>query len=171
MMIKKIEEVLNTLKKKDYTKEEFTGRNHVRFNHCLIFAKKPYAYEVVDELAQLFATIENVTSDIRGDLFYAVSGMIKYHFKDDNKKRELITMMLKSMPYDEYKNLSRNERLVFQKEKLQNGIVIRDNIINQKDDVINQKDDIIKQDKILIDEKEKENLRLRKLLRENNISF
>ena len=73
-------------------------------------------------------------------------------------------MMLKSMPYDEYKNLSRNERLEFQKEKLQNGIVIRDNIINQKDD-------IIKQDKILIDEKEKENLRLRKLLRENNISF
>ena len=80
-------------------------------------------------------------------------------------------MMLKNMSYDEYKNLSRNERLVFQKEKLQNGIVIRDNIINQKDDVINQKDDIIKQDKILIDEKEKENLRLRKLLRENNISF
>ena len=42
-------------------------------------------------------------------------------------------MMLKNMSYDEYKNLSRNERLVFQKEKLQNGIVIRDNIINQKD--------------------------------------
>ena len=73
-------------------------------------------------------------------------------------------MMLKNMSYDEYKNLSCNERLEFQKEKLQNGIVIRDNIINQKDD-------IIKQDKILIDEKEKENLRLRKLLRENNISF
>ena len=123
----------------------------------MIFAKKPYAYEVVEKLAEMFATIDNVTSDIRGDLFYAVSGMIKYHFKDDDKKRVLITMMLKNKSYDEYKNLSRNERLEFQKEKLQNGIVIRDNIINQKDNVI--------------DKKEKENLRLRKLLRENNISF
>ena len=52
----------------------------------MIFAKKPYAYEVVEKLAEMFATIDNVTSDIRGDLFYAVSGMIKYHFKDDDKK-------------------------------------------------------------------------------------
>ena len=66
-------------------------------------------------------------------------------------------MMLKNMSYDEYKNLSCNERLEFQKEKLQNGIALRDNIINQKDNVI--------------DKKEKENSRLRKLLRENNISF
>ena len=66
-------------------------------------------------------------------------------------------MMLKNMSYDEYKNLSRNERLEFQKEKLQNGIALRDNIINQKDNVI--------------DKKEKENSKLRKLLRENNISF
>ena len=123
----------------------------------MIFAKKPYAYEVVEKLAEMFATIDNVTSDIRGDLFYAVSGMIKYHFKDDDKKRVLITMMLKNMSYDEYKNLSRNERLEFQKEKLQNGIALRDNIINQKDNVI--------------DKKEKENSKLRKLLRENNISF
>ena len=90
--------------------------------------------------------------------------MIKYHLKDNDKKRELITMMIKSMPYKTYEGLSYDEIQEAQKEELQNGIVIRDNIINQKDDVI-------KQDKILIDKKEKENLRLRKLLRENNISF
>ena len=83
---KKIEKVLNTLKKKNHFKEEFTGRNHVRFNQEQDFCQKPYACEVVEKLAEMFATIENVTSDIRGDLFYAVSGMIKYHFKDDDKK-------------------------------------------------------------------------------------
>ena len=87
-------------------------------------------------------------------------------------------MMIKSMPYKTYEGLSYDEIQEAEKEELQNGIVIRDNIINQKEEVINQKDDVIKQDKILlnhkddvIDEKEKENLRLRKLLRENNISF
>ena len=80
-------------------------------------------------------------------------------------------MMIKSMPYKTYDGLSYDEIQEAQKEELQNGIVIRDNIINQKEEVINQKDDVIKQDKILIDKKEKENLRLRKLLRENNISF
>ena len=73
-------------------------------------------------------------------------------------------MMIKSMPYKTYEGLSYDEIQEAQKEELQNGIVIRDNIINQKEDIINHKDDVI-------DEKEKENLRLRKLLRENNISF
>ena len=82
------------------------------------------------------------------------------------------------MPYKTYEGLSYDEIQEAEKENLQNGIAIRDNIINQKEEVItqkeeviNQKDDVIKQDKILIDKKEKENLRLRKLLRENNISF
>ena len=66
-------------------------------------------------------------------------------------------MMIKSMPYKTYEGLSYDEIQEAQKEELQNGIAIRDDIINQKDNVI--------------DKKEKENLRLCKLLRENNISF
>ena len=73
-------------------------------------------------------------------------------------------MMIKSMPYKTYEGLSYDEIQEAEKENLQNGIAIRD-------DIINQKDDVIKQDKILIDKKEKENLGLCKLLRENNISF
>ena len=37
---KKIEKVLNTLKKKNHFKEEFTGRNHVRFNQGYDFCQK-----------------------------------------------------------------------------------------------------------------------------------
>ncbi len=160
----KIEEVLNTLKKKDYSKEEFTGRDHVRFNHCLIFAKKPYACEVVVQLAELFTTIGNVNSDIHRELFISLCRMIKYHLKDNVKKRELIIMMLESMPYEEFKKLSYDERLEFENEELRNDIEIRDHIINQKNNLLNQ-------DKILLDKKDKEIMMLQKLLRKNNIEF
>ena len=80
-------------------------------------------------------------------------------------------MMIKSMPYKTYEGLSYDEIQEAQKEELQNGIAIRDDIINQKDDVIKQDKILLNQKDNVIDEKEKENLRLRKLLRENNISF
>ena len=80
-------------------------------------------------------------------------------------------MMIKSMPYKTYEGLSYDEIQEVEKENLQNGIAIRDDIINQKDDVIKQDKILLNQKDNVIDEKEKENLRLRKLLRENNISF
>ena len=80
-------------------------------------------------------------------------------------------MMIKSMPYKTYEGLSYDEIQEAEKENLQNGIAIRDDIINQKDDVIKQDKILLNQKDNIIDEKEKENLRLRKLLRENNISF
>jgi len=80
-------------------------------------------------------------------------------------------MMIKSMPYKTYEGLSYDEIQEAEKENLQNGIAIREDIINQKDDVIKQDKILLNQKDNVIDEKEKENLRLRKLLRENNISF
>ncbi len=154
---KKVEKVLNTLKNKDYYKEEFTGRDHVRFNHCLIFAKKPYACEVVVDLAKIFTTIQHVTLDIRCDLFTALCMMIKYHLSDYNAKKELIVMMLQSMTYEQRKKLTREERREFELAKLLNDINIKDKIINQKDVDLRQKDEEI--------------LKLRKLIRENNIKF
>ena len=80
-------------------------------------------------------------------------------------------MMIKSMPYKTYEGLSYDEIQEAEKENLLNGIAIREDIINQKDDVIKQDKILLNQKDNVIDEKEKENLRLRKLLRENNISF
>ena len=182
---KKIEEILNTLKKKDYSKEEFTSRDHVRFNHCLIFAKKPYACEVVNQLAELFTTIRKVTDEIHRDLFTSLCMMIKYHLKDYAKKKELIIMMLESMPYEQYKNLSYDERMKYELAELQNGIDIRDNIIdekektineknktiNEKDRTINEKNKTINEKDRTIGEKDKEILKLQKLLDNNGIKF
>lgn len=73
-------------------------------------------------------------------------------------------MMLESMPYEEFKKLSYDERLEFENEELRNDIEIRDHIINQKNNLLNQ-------DKILLDKKDKEIVMLQKLLRKNNIEF
>ena len=60
-------------KKKDNSKEKITSRDHVQFNHCLIFAKKPPAYTVVNQLAELFTTIRKVTDEIHRDLFTSLA--------------------------------------------------------------------------------------------------
>jgi len=90
--------------------------------------------------------------------------MIKYHLKDYAKKKELIIMMLESMPYEQYKNLSYDERMKYELAELQNGIDIRDNIIDEKEKTINEKDKTIS-------EKDKEILRLQNLLEKNDIDF
>ena len=73
-------------------------------------------------------------------------------------------MMLESMPYEQYKNLSYDERMKYELAELQNGIDIRDNIIDEKEKTINEKDKTIS-------EKDKEILRLQKLLEKNDIDF
>ena len=66
-------------------------------------------------------------------------------------------MMLESMPYEQYKNLSYDERMKYELAELQNGIDIRDNIIDEKDRTIGEKD--------------KEILKLQDLLNKNGIKF
>jgi len=73
-------------------------------------------------------------------------------------------MMLESMPYEQYKNLSYDERMKYELAELQNGIDIRDNIIDEKEKTINEKDKTIS-------EKDKEILRLQNLLEKNDIDF
>ena len=73
-------------------------------------------------------------------------------------------MILESMPYEQYKNLSYDERMKYELAELQNGIDIRDNIIDEKEKTINEKDKTIS-------EKDKEILRLQNLLEKNDIDF
>ena len=94
------------------------------------------------------------------------------------KKRELIIMILESMPYEQYKNLSYDERMKYELTELQNGIDIRDNIIdekektiNEKNKTINEKDRTINEKDRTIDEKDKEISKLKKLLEKNGINF
>ena len=119
-----------------------------------IFAKKPYACEVVEKLAELFTAVR-----MSHMIFW---GFVLRIVQDD--KMEWITEMIKPMPYEEYRNLSYDERREVRKEELENIGAVKDYFISQKDSLLNQKVDLLNQI-------EKENLRLRKLVYENFISL
>ena len=94
----KIYEILNTLTKKDYTKEELSSADYINLLFCIIFAKKPYAKDIIEKIAYLFATIERITFNHQLDLHLALKMTIKYHFRDDEKKvEELLCMITKAI--------------------------------------------------------------------------
>ena len=94
----KVQKLLNTLKQKDYSKDELTNADFIKIIHCLVFAKRSYAKKVVEELVYLFASMEHITLKHQLDLHLALKMMIKHHFKDElTKKKELIIMITKSV--------------------------------------------------------------------------
>lgn len=83
----KIYKLLNTLKRKDYNKEEFTNTDFIRFTYCLIFAKKTFAKDIIEELVNLFATIEKISLTHQIDLHLNLKMMIKFRFIDELEKK------------------------------------------------------------------------------------
>ena len=76
---KKVYKLLNTLKNKDYIKEEMSNKEFIRFVYCLVFAKMPYAKDVVEKLVNLFCSMERLTHKQQLDLHLSLKTMIKYH--------------------------------------------------------------------------------------------
>ena len=149
-------------------------KKQIIFEYCLytiMNLKKPYACDVVEKLVVLFTTIKNITCDIRRDLFSSLCMMVKYHFKDYKRKRELIKMMLQSVPYEQQKALSRDEKREIQFANARRLLNLKDEIIHKKDEDILQRDDIICQNEQNLLQKDKKNARLKELLRKNNIDF
>lgn len=56
----KVYKILNTLSKKDYSKEEFSEEDTVLFTYCLVFAKKPYAQDVLEKLIDLLYQLKTL---------------------------------------------------------------------------------------------------------------
>ena len=187
---KRVYEILNKLNEKDYSKEEFSIEDYVLFNYCMVFAKKPYAKDIMEKLARLFESIDNISIDLKTDLHSSLCLMIKYHFKDAKKIEELITLITYAMEEEELEDLPNQERLKLnlakseeryfrgEKERLEmlSELSQKDNVINQKDkklaqkdNVINQKDNVINQKDKKLAEKDKKIAKLQKILLENNI--
>ena len=105
----KITEVLNILKEKNYHEDYFTTTQYALFIQCLVHAKKPYAYDVMMELVNIFQSIDYISIHYQKELASSLVVLVKYHFKEDiNKIRRLISMIVESMDrkvYGELPNL------------------------------------------------------------------
>ena len=92
--MQKVYEILNKIKQKDYTKEELSNADYINLIFCIIFAKKPYAQDVISKIAHLFATIEKIRFNHQMDLHLALKLAIKYHFRGNDEKIEEFLIMI-----------------------------------------------------------------------------
>ena len=154
---KKIYEILNTLNEKDYSKEEFNEVDYLLFIYSFVFAKKPYAFDVVEKLAIIFQSLNNINQELQIELYLAFITIIKYHFmSDENKIKELLTMITEVMQEEVIEDLPNYERRTQQiielNEKLANSEKERLKLSSEKDAEISEKDaEISEKNKIIQD--------------------
>jgi hypothetical protein len=159
---KKVYKLLNTLKNKDYSKEEMSNKEFLRFAYCLVFAKKPYAKDIVEKLVNLFCSMEHLTHKQQLDLHLSLKTMIKYHFKDELKKqRRLLTMITKAVTELEHEEIIGYESkqmsieeitLKYLKEK--NRSIERGIKLEEKATQLNEKDNQLKEQAAQLNEKD-----------------
>ena len=139
---KKVYKLLNTLKNKDYIKEEMSNKEFIRFVYCLVFAKMPYAKDVVEKLVKIFCSMEHLKYKQQLDLHLSLTIMIKYHFQDDLKKqKELLSMITKAMTELGHKEIIGYESKQMSIEELQTTSKKQAMQLEEKDNQINMKDE------------------------------
>ena len=78
-------------------KKKISQKEGMYFAYIAIFVKD-YSKEIIIEISQLFSQINQIEPDLELDIHHILKKMIKEHFKDDeNKCRELLTMISKSI--------------------------------------------------------------------------
>ena len=167
----KIYKILNTLKEKDYNKDEFTETDLVNFIHCLIFAKKKFAKDVVRKLVKIFTRIKNITEEMQKELSSSLCLMIKYHFTDEKEIRRLLTMITETLPQKQQKKLPFEVRLQNQLAESQKKIANRDNTIAEMGNALDESNNTIAEKDKLIEKEIREKEFFKALLEKNNISY
>ena len=107
---------------------------------------------------------------MQADLYYVMKKLIRLHYRDDeNKTRELLTMITKALHPDTMTKLTTIEQMTIE-------ISEKDETISKQDETISKQDEtILKQDKALsekdetISQQSDEIRRLKKKLEENHI--
>ena len=151
----RIYKMLSRLIEKDYSKYVFSDVDLISFIYCLIFSKKPFAKDVIHKLVDLFASIDNISSEYRIYMHLALKIMIKYHFTDKKEIRGLLTMITKTLNSKDIDEISlsmsyeeRIARLKASKNQVSNLLV------ETELELVESKNDVIKRDKTIAEQNE-----------------
>ena len=94
------------------------------------------------EISQLFSQINQIEPDLELDIHHILKKMIKEHFKDDeNKCRELLTMISKSIFKKNLDGLTYKEKTEIRMNDLNQQIEQQEHQLEQKDQQIEQQDE------------------------------
>ncbi|SDA40383.1 hypothetical protein [Methanobrevibacter millerae] len=119
---------INILKNKIESEEEISEIEGLYFSYIAIFVKPHIRKKVMEELSHIFKEIEIRDHNLRLNTHHVLKVMIKATFKDDEEKtRELLTMITQGLNKEDYSKLSIFERMA---EEIRVKDEINDNNIN-----------------------------------------
>ena len=136
-------------------KKKISQKEGMYFAYIAIFVKD-YSKEIIIEISQLFSQINQIEPDLELDIHHILKKMIKEHFKDDeNKCRELLTMISKSIFKKNLEGLTYKEKTEIRMNDLNQQI-------EQKDQQIEQQEHQLEQQEHQLEQQDEENKKLKK---------
>ena len=147
-----------------------SGLDYGEWAQCIAFASNKYAKDYIRKSVNLFTSIEKINETYQMNLFLSLKEAIKYYFKNIEEKRELLTMITKSVVYPKVQDMETFERMVEQKDRqikeiIQDkdlAIAERDSVIADMGSVIADQDSVIADKDVTIDRLTSELNRLKK---------
>jgi hypothetical protein len=114
----RIDKILNTLSKKDYSTEEMSEADFLNLVHCIIFSVKDNAKETIEKIVKIFVSCEKIQDQHQLDLHLALKIMIKYRYNDEKEIRRLLTMITRAVNEKQMERALDYEQLVLNNKEL-----------------------------------------------------
>ena len=144
-------------------KKKISQKEGIYFTYIAIFIKDEYSKEIMIEISQLFSQINQIEPDLELDIHHILKKMIKEHFKDEeNKCRELLTMISKSIFKKNLEGLTYKEKTEIRMNDLNQQIEQQEHQLEQKDQQIEQQEHQLEQKDQQIEQQDEENKKLKK---------
>ena len=152
----KISKRLIILMNKIRNKNRLSQNEAMYFAYIAIFLRRENSKETMEILCKLFSQINQIEPNLELDLHQILKKMIKFHFKDDeNKIKELLTMISKSIFQRNLEGLTYKERTQIQMDE--KDAKLAENAIE-----LEEKDVKLAENAIELEEKENENKKLKR---------
>ena len=115
----KISKRLKILKDIEKNNLELPLKESMYFAYISIFTDEKNAKEDMEEIAKIFSKIDKIESNLELDIHQVLKKMIKFHFRDnENKCRELLIMISKSIFQKNLEGLTYKERTEIRMDEL-----------------------------------------------------
>ena len=153
---------------KDIVKSERTlpQKEAMYFPYIAIFTEEKYSKKIMVELSKLFSRITYIEPSIELDIHQVLKKMIKECFQDDeNKCKELLTMISESIFQKNLEGLSYKERAEMEMNDLNQRLELRNRQLEQKDKQLEQRNQQLEQRDLQLEQRD---LQLEQSENENN---
>ncbi len=107
----------------------------LNFAYIAIFVKNDEAKEILEKLAQLFRDAKIKEDELQMDLHHVLKKIIRYQITDENKIKELLTVITQAITPEEYEKLTSHQKTILDLEE-QKQICIQQQQENAKKDEI-----------------------------------